>query len=650
MNQATAPANFTPATRPDPPPQAAKPPPLPEFREELSHLRSIEAKTPPDEMLVLWGQLYECFPHEPQAFRFLIRALVRAGRAEDASTLLDDAPELAETPQEVAQAAEWIAELRDVARANALFFRLLDRDPDNPRLITIFGKYLKGAGDLRGAKLVLGEIPAGRHSPTSQALFDETCAAVEALEQLSPGLTEALPDPGRVLAAALSAFRHRSVAPLAQGALGGISLYTGSLGAGGAERQLTRIASALHAHARMGRPIAGRHLVGAVDVIVNSADAAVKKDFFRPELEAAGVPVTVVRQMPRTRASELPGIPALLQPILSVLSPHPRFGLEYLVAHLRRTCPDVLYIWQDGAVLTGALAALTAGVPRIAISLRGLPPSMRPHLMKPEYREMYRALGDVPGVSFSCNSAAAAAAYADWLGLDPSKFAVLYNASQPLSTEPENDEDALWQAFDAATDGAGRTIGGIFRFNENKRWDLWLHCAAERLKAHPGDRFVLVGDGEDRATAEDLAKSLGIGSRVLFTGNSKNVGFWLAKMDALLHLSRHEGLPNVLIEAQMAGIPVVATPAGGTSETFVDGQSGLLLPTAEAPVPDHILSALDTLFEDAARLQAMSRTARQIALERFDMDRVLERTLAFFEGHKNRSERPGGPGSNSAAA
>ena len=602
------------------------------FEIDLSALRRLEKSNSPREMLAHWGRLYDAHPAEPQAFRLLIRAMERAGQPDTAYELLADAPDLADTPQDRVRAAEAISELRNLGRARELFFALLDRDPDNARLMSIFGRYLKGAGDFVTAREVLSEVPPARRSPTAATMLDDVTRTIAALETISPGLTSALPNPGKVLAAALGTFTGRQV-PKADGAsIGGITFYTGSLGAGGAERQLSRIAIALQARKNVGKPVFGRQLSGGIEVVVNNAEPGRRLNFFRPELEAAGVPVSVVRDMPRSRAETLTDIPADLRDVLPALSSHPRFGLEHLVAHLRRSAPEVLYIWQDGAVLTGALAALIAGVPRIAVSLRGLPPNLRPHLMKPEYREMYRALAAVPGVVFSCNSNTAALAYAAWLDVPADKFAVLYNASQPLSQEASDDEAALWSAFCETAPEGGHTIGGIFRFNENKRWDLWIRAAAARLETHPDDRFILVGSGDERAQAEEAARKAGIESRVLFVGQSRSVGFWLSKMDALVHLSRHEGLPNVLIEAQLAGVPVIATPAGGTSETFEDGQSGLLLPSAEAPTTSDVIKALEALFAKPARRRKMIAAAQTCARERFDLEKTLERSIAFFEG------------------
>jgi len=194
-----------------------------------------------------------------------------------------------------------------------------------------------------------------------------------------------------VLSRAIGAFSNRKPRLLDTDRLNGICFYTGSLGAGGAERQLTQMASAFHHRKRAGRNIHGTRLTGQIEVIVNNVDKDRGKNFFGPALKASGVALSVTSNMPCADLSEITPDTPHLSRILPMLPRNVRYGLERLTAHFRKTAPDVAYFWQDGAVLTGVLAALVAEVPRIAISLRGLPPNLRPNMMKPEYPDLYRS-------------------------------------------------------------------------------------------------------------------------------------------------------------------------------------------------------------------------------------------------------------------
>lgn len=94
-------------------------------------------------------------------------------------------------------------------------------------------------------------------------------------------------------------------------------------------------------------------------------------------------------------------------------------------------------------------------------------------------------------------------------------------------------------------------------------------------------RFMLVGDGEDRAALMALACELGIAEQVIFTGFRHDVPRLLSATDVVVLPSLWEGLPICLLEAMAAGRPVVASAVDGSVEVVQPGQTGLLVP------PDH---------------------------------------------------------------
>src|SRR5262249_53095821 len=159
----------------------------------------------------------------------------------------------------------------------------------------------------------------------------------------------------------------------------------------------------------------------------------------------------------------------------------------------------------------------------------------------------------------SVNSQYAAGRYARWLGIDSTQISVIPNGVAPLASDGDSSSRTLWEAFDAQTKGASLTLGAVMRLDQVKRPLLWVEAAASVLENVPDARFIVVGDGPFRVKAMRKAEMLGIASRCLFAGRSTAVGYWLTKMDALMLLSEHEGLPNALIEAQLAGVPVIAT-------------------------------------------------------------------------------------------
>lgn len=596
-----------------------------DFRPQLLALRLMERARHKEHMLDSWTALHDRFPHLHEALRFMVRWLNRDDQISDATQLLYAMIETNTGDYDVVDLAELCAEIKDVDQARQLFSKLIELAPENTSIRVIYGKALMAQGEIFRAFDVLSPIKDARLSKTARKIVDRSNEAHGAMSALGEGEAS-------VLSRAIGAFSNRKPRLLDTDRLNGICFYTGSLGAGGAERQLTQMASAFHHRKRAGRNIHGTRLTGQIEVIVNNVDKDRGKNFFGPALKASGVALSVTSNMPCADLSEITPDTPHLSRILPMLPRNVRYGLERLTAHFRKTAPDVAYFWQDGAVLTGVLAALVAEVPRIAISLRGLPPNLRPNMMKPEYPDLYRALSKIPGVSFSCNSRSAANAYADWLNLPRERFSVIYNAVRKLPDDGEQNDHRRWALFDQETAGASFTLGGIFRFNPNKRALLWLDYAKAISNTHPNTRFILVGEGEELAQAQKKVSDLDLDKRVLFVGNSKSPGYWLSKMDTMCLLSENEGLPNVLIEAQMAGIPVISTPAGGASETFEDGTSGYLMSSAKSPFPHEFEMYANTLITQPALRQSMGEKGRRLALEKFDRETIFAQTIRFFLG------------------
>jgi glycosyltransferase involved in cell wall biosynthesis len=123
-----------------------------------------------------------------------------------------------------------------------------------------------------------------------------------------------------------------------------------------------------------------------------------------------------------------------------------------------------------------------------------------------------------------------------------------------------------------------------------KRIDLLLRAVALCEGVH----LAIVGDGPERESLVTLAADLAVADRVRFLGalSQKIVLAELARAHALVMASEHEGLPHVVLEALTMGTPVVASPAGGTTEVIVNGENGRLV---EASSPEAFAKVLAEL-------------------------------------------------------
>ena len=166
-------------------------------------------------------------------------------------------------------------------------------------------------------------------------------------------------------------------------------------------------------------------------------------------------------------------------------------------------------------------------------------------------------------------------------------------------------------------------VGNVARLAEQKGQRFLVEAAARVPEA----RFAIVGDGELRGDLERRTHELGVADRVLFTGARDDVPDLLASFDVFAHPSLFEGLCLAVIEAQAAGVPVVATPVGGIRETVIDGETGLLVPPRD---PDRLAQAIRRLLGDPGLARRLAEEARRRVRERFSAERMVERTLALY--------------------
>lgn len=593
-----------------------------------SEIRTLESDRPAD--LDLW--------------RVRFRRLVKRHEYEAAIALVDDRQFDTSDESSLLEKAELLHDAREYPRACEIFDELIERYPGSVSVIMAYAKRLLPLGQLVRARNLLlpfaGVFPEGNWR---QLLVDKTLSLFALLTQLEGEPLQEDQD-ARILAMKHAILHFRDRKPVRGTAgLGRVTLITGSLGPGGAERQLTRLAIELERARKRDGEIAGVQLDRPVEILVRSHGPEKQNDFYLADVQAAGCEIGQINLFKPLSNKALGVTDPVFTKLIDYLPSPVNFGVRRLTQRLRDSRPETASIWQDGACLFGGLAALMAGVPNIQLAMRGLPPSMRRHLYRPEYETLYRAIAQVPGVAFVSNSLSAARAYAEWLDIPVSRFTIIYNGVEPMRAEPSEECEALWTKFVEATPDAEHTIGGVFRFDTDKQPLVWIRFASRYLKRHPNSRFVLVGGGRLLPNAQELAEKLGIAHRILFVGRSMRVGYWMTKMDALVLMSRFEGLPNVLLEAQYMGVRVVTTPAGGAAECLIDGTTGYVLDCAERP---NMEFAVERVHSMAARssdreLFVEGGVARTFLDSHFSIPKMLEEYVTRTDEQLRALDRQG---------
>lgn len=147
--------------------------------------------------------------------------------------------------------------------------------------------------------------------------------------------------------------------------------------------------------------------------------------------------------------------------------------------------------------------------------------------------------------------------------------------------------------------------------------EAFFGMASERPRA----RLLLFGDGPLEDRLRQAARASGIGDRVHFFGEVRNMETVLPLMDAFALASSTEGMSNAIIEAMAAGLPVVATAVGGTPESVVHEDTGLLVPPME---PRRMSQALARLHDHPETARDMGRHGRQRAEREFSLRAMLD--------------------------
>ncbi len=154
-----------------------------------------------------------------------------------------------------------------------------------------------------------------------------------------------------------------------------------------------------------------------------------------------------------------------------------------------------------------------------------------------------------------------------------------------------------------------------------------IEAARTVCHAMPTVKFVLVGEGEERCKIQEHARSLDLDDNFLFLGYREDIPELLSCCNFSLLPSRAEGFPNAVLESMAAGLPVIATRVGGTTEMIEDGISGLLVPPEDPPA---LAKAILHLLRDPELLGRLGREGQKRARSQYGFDQLLWQLQAIY--------------------
>jgi glycosyltransferase involved in cell wall biosynthesis len=277
------------------------------------------------------------------------------------------------------------------------------------------------------------------------------------------------------------------------------------------------------------------------------------------------------------------------------------------VAVVHRLRPDVLHVSCDNPWTStyGLLAGLLTRTPTIATIHGPAPPAGRGQQL------LVRRIAPFVAAYVSVSRASSRASESA-LGLPPGSVRTIYNAvPSPVAPTPQSAPGAP-------------VIGAVARFSSEKGLDVLIAAFARLGRG----RLVLIGDGEERQRLEALVEEHGLVDSVHFAGWV--TGPWTAQwsLDALVVPSRSEGFGLAVVEAMLAGIPVVATDVGGLPELIEHERTGLLV---AADDPGALAGAMARVIDDRDQALQRAETARLEARTRFAPASMAAAYEALYE-------------------
>lgn len=291
----------------------------------------------------------------------------------------------------------------------------------------------------------------------------------------------------------------------------------------------------------------------------------------------------------------------------------PRLAYRVIRA-TRRMRPDIVHTHLVHGDVYGALAAKVARSTIVSTKHNDDPFRLG------AYRHVERALGRLQA-RIICITHALERFNVERVGLSPDKLSTIqYGLDDvPPAWGPPGGPGIHHDA---------RVLLAISRLEQQKGIDIAIKAMALIREQHPDAVLVVLGSGSLDDELAALASKLGVEETVRFGGRSGDVASWLARAEVFVHPARWEGFGLVLLEAMLAGLPIIASSVSAIPEIVVDGETGLLVPPDD---PGRLAHALSSCLTEPARASQYGSAGRLRARASFSVARMAEQTLSVYQ-------------------
>jgi glycosyltransferase involved in cell wall biosynthesis len=209
----------------------------------------------------------------------------------------------------------------------------------------------------------------------------------------------------------------------------------------------------------------------------------------------------------------------------------------------------------------------------------------------------------------------------------PDRIRLIWNGAPLDEFAPVSVERARAARLSLGLPADARVVGSIARLSLQKGHRYLVEAAARVLASRGDTRFLIAGDGDQMEPLRARAAALGIAEKLVFAGHRTDVPDLLGAIDVFAISSLYEGTPLALFEAMAAGKAIVSTAVDGCREVLEDGETGLLVPPADA---EGLAQAVLRLLGDDALRARLAARARE-ASRRYDVRTCVEQMQQVYE-------------------
>jgi glycosyltransferase involved in cell wall biosynthesis len=289
-------------------------------------------------------------------------------------------------------------------------------------------------------------------------------------------------------------------------------------------------------------------------------------------------------------------------------------SLPFLIRYLRSYNPDVLFSHMDHANIISILSSLISQADTNVISTVQNYTSSN---AKTRSRIIYNTTIILAKMLYPYSNKVVAVSRSvkkdliDNIGIADQKVEVIHNPvfTKGITEKAKKDVDHAWFSKESNVP----VITAIGRLNTQKDFPTLIK-AFKILRDSRECRLLILGEGEERDSLEELIKENGLCSDISLPGYVENPYAYLSQSSLFVLSSRWEGLPTVIIEALAVGTPVVSTDCpGGASEILGDGAYGELVPVGDA---HSLASAFESALKDSHNRERLVSRAKDFSSEK----------------------------------